>query len=112
MTDHMPDKEFHELFDRISEKIDLKGASTPAEINQRLSGKIREYGHASGTSPFASFHVENRISRLKRLIFAGFGRRAISEAIANPHGIVALTLKYGKRRAREILLKRRRKPIV
>jgi len=41
-VDFMPDKEFHELFNRISKKANLEGASTPEDINRRLKQKIKE----------------------------------------------------------------------
>jgi hypothetical protein len=110
--DFLPDKEFHRVFDRISEKVDLRGAGTPAEINERLNRKIEEYKYLYGTNPLAQLQAESRIAPLRTLIFAGFGRRTIIEAIADPHGKVALTLKYGRKKARHILLKRTRKPIV
>jgi hypothetical protein len=34
--DFMPDKEFHKIFNRISKTVDLTGAGTPEEINERL----------------------------------------------------------------------------
>lgn len=107
--DFMPDKEFHKLFDRISKIVDLHGAGTPREINVRLNQKINEYRYLPRRSQLAVFFARSRMPNLKKLIFAGFGRRAIDEAVAKPHGKVALTLKYGREKAREILLARARK---
>lgn len=108
--DFMPDKEFHKLFDRISKIVNLAGARTPQEINRRLKRKINEYRHLPRKDQIPSFFARSRMPDLKKLIFAGFGRRTIDEAIANPRGIVALTLKYGREKARQILrrLARRR----
>ena len=105
--DFLPDKEFHPIFDRVSRKVDLKGAGTPAEINERLKKKIKEIKKKR----LKPAKARRLISELMKLIFAGFGRRAIDEAIANPQGKVALTLKYGEEKAKEILLERARKRI-
>lgn len=107
--DFIPDKEFHKVFNRVSKKVNLKGAGTPQEINRRLNWKIKEYSHVTGKTPLAQFCAKRRISDLKKLIFAGFGRRTIDEAVANPQEKVALTLKYGRKRAKDILLDRARR---
>ena len=98
--DYLPDYEFNEIFDRVSKKVDLRGANSPKEVNRRLNQKIKEYPPRL-SSGWTSF--------LKRLMFAGFGRRTIDEAVANPHGIIALTLKHGREKARDILLARARR---
>jgi len=107
--DFIPDKEFHLIFDRVSRKVNLKGAGTPAEINERLRQKIEAYKLQRSRKRLNPKVAGRRISDLKRLIFAGFGRRTIDEAIANPQGKVALTLRYGWKGAKEILLERGRK---
>lgn len=104
--DFMPDKEFHKLFDRISIIVDLRGAATPREINKRLNRKIKEYRYLSRKGQLASFRASRMPDFLKRLISAGFGMRTIDEAVANPRGKIALTLKYGRGKARRILRKR------
>jgi hypothetical protein len=110
-VDFMPDKEFHPLFDRTSRKVNLKGCGTPAEIDERLKEKIEEYEYLRKKKRLAPRAARRRISDLKNLMFAGFGRRTIDEAIANPRGEVALTLIYGRENAKEILLERARKRI-
>lgn len=107
--DFIPDKEFHRIFNRVSKKVNLKGAGTPQEINRRLNRKIEEYRYLSGTTPLAQFRVKRRISDLENLISAGFGRRTIDEAVAKPQGKVALTLKYGREKAKDILSARARR---
>jgi len=109
--DFLPDKEFHPIFDRVSRKVDLKGAGTPAEINERLTRKIKEYKRQLKKKRLKPSRVKRLISGLRGLIFSGFGRRAIDEAIANPRGEVALTLRYGREKAKEILVERARKRI-
>lgn len=98
--DFMPDSEFNAIFDRVSAKVDLRGANSPKEVNRRLNQKTKEY------PPRLS---SDWISFLKRLMFAGFGRRTIDQAVANPQGKVALTLKYGREKAKDILLDRARR---
>jgi len=107
--DFMPDKEFHKLFDRVTKFVDLQGAGAPWEIHERLQQKIDEYRYLPRRNQLAVFFARSRMPNLKKLIFAGFGRRAIDEAVAKPHGKVALTLKYGREKARDILLARARK---
>lgn len=106
--DFIPDKEFHRIFDRVSKIVDLKGAGTPQEINERLNRKIKEGRYLPRRSQLGLFLARSRIPNLKRLIFAGFGRRTIDEGVARPQGIVALTLKYGREKAKDILLARAR----
>lgn len=107
--DFMPDKEFHKIFNRISKIVDLKGAGTPQEINRRLNRKINEYRDLPRRTQLAVFFARSRMPNLKKLIFAGFSRRTVDEAVANPRGEIALTLKYGRERARDMLRKRARR---
>ena len=107
--DFFPDKEFHKLFDRISQRINLEGAGSPTEINERLRQRIQELKYIYGNDPLAPLRTQGPISQIRALISGGFARHAIDEAIANPHGEIALTLKLGKRRAQKILMKRRRR---
>lgn len=107
--DFIPDKEFHIIFNRVSRTIDLKGAGSPAEINERLMERIREIRHHYGTSPLASLQAKRKISPLKSLISGSFGRRTIDEAISDPQGQVALTLKHGNQKAKGILWERSRR---
>ena len=108
--DFMPDKEFHVIFNRVSRTIDLKGAGTPSEIHERLKNRIKIYQRQEKELE-KPIQAKKRISNLKKLIFSGFGRRTIDEAVAKPHGKVALTLRHGREKARDILLVRSRKRI-
>jgi anaerobic ribonucleoside-triphosphate reductase len=123
--DFLPDKEFHPIFERVSRKVNLKGAGSPAEINERLKKQIKKEkektrmikeaiskGYAEKRA-LTRWLKKIRMSRkdLKKLIFSGFGRRTIDEAIARPHGKVALTLRHGRKKAKEILLERARRRI-
>lgn len=105
--DSLKDKEFNEIFERISITIDLKGCKTPGDVNRRLRQKIQEESYLAGPKILALLHATNQKSALERLI-PGFGRRSIDEAYANPKGTVALTLKYGRTKAKEILANRER----
>jgi hypothetical protein len=114
--DFLPDKEFHPIFDRVSRKVNLKGAGSSAEINRRLKLKIDGYKYLQKKKALHVFEISKKeaklgIRDLKKLIFRGFGRRTIDEAIARPRGKVALTLIYGRENAKDILLERSRKRI-
>lgn len=100
-TDFLPDYEFRDIFCRVATKVDLRGANTPQEVNQRLLRNINAY------PPRLS---QGWISFLSKLI-PSIGRRTIDEAIAQPRGIVALTLKYGKKTADRLLSEQSRKRI-
>jgi len=120
--DWMPDREFHPLFDRVIRRVNLKGAGSPAEINKRLTKKVKKekekiamineairegYAKAGPLSRWKK-KIRSDIKDTRQLVFAGFGRRTIDEAIVRPRGRIALTLKYGRTKATDILLKRAR----
>jgi hypothetical protein len=114
--DFLPDKEFHPIFDRVSRKVNLQGAGSPAEINRRLKLKIDGYKYLQKKKALLVFEISKKeaelgIRDLKKLMFRGFGRRTIDEAIARPRGKVALTLRYGRENARRILSERSRRRI-
>ena len=109
--DFMPDKEFHSLFDRINKYVNLQGCNTPADVNECLYSKIRSLKTLAKRGQINTRQVIRQISEYKKLIFSGFGRRTIAEAVADPRGKVALTLQYGRKKAREILLARARRRI-
>jgi len=114
--DFLPDKEFHPIFDRVSRRVNLKGAGSPAEINSRLKLKIDGYKNLKKKKALLVFEISKKEARLgirdlKKLMFRGFGRRTIDEAIARPRGKVALTLIYGRENAKDILLERSQKRI-
>lgn len=105
--DFMPDVEFHQIFKRISKKINLEGCATPQEVDARLKQGINEY-KTLGVSPFGTYVAYKQIAALRNLVAGGFGRRAIDEATAYPRGEIALTLKYGRKKAQLILTRRKR----
>jgi len=55
--------------------------------------------------------VRHKARLIKRLRASGFGRRVIDEGIADPYGLINLTLKYGYKRAKEIRLEHERRRI-
>jgi Holliday junction resolvasome RuvABC DNA-binding subunit len=95
------------MFDRTSKRVNLEGCATAQEINARLKRKINEYKTTDTEGPLEQFQLEKKIRSLKTLVEAGFARRTIYEAMANPRGKVALTLRYGRKRALHILSKRK-----
>jgi hypothetical protein len=122
-VDFMIDREFHPIFDRVTRKVNLKGAGSPAEINERLTKHIKKEKKKIKMikEAISEGHINKQATRkwlkkirvsikdLKQLMSAGFGRRTIDEAISRPHGKVALTLRYGRKKAKEILLERARR---
>ena len=105
-TDFVPDSEFNRIFDRVIFIVDLRGAKTPAEINKRLKMACDQARSLRRT--YRPKLSQGWISFLRKLV-PSFGRRTIDEAVANPRGKVALTLKYGRKKAKDILLDRARR---
>ena len=46
--DFLTDQEFNKIFDRVSKKVNLKGAQNQQEINRRLYQKSKEYRDLPG----------------------------------------------------------------
>ncbi|MDT8782291.1 MAG: hypothetical protein IAX22_06555 [Candidatus Bathyarchaeota archaeon] len=109
--DFIPDSEFHDIFARTSKKVNFKGASTAAQIDDRLIKKIHRIQNEYESDPLSQMQAESRIEPLKKLLFSGFGRRAIDEAIANPQGKIARTLKLDQEEIQRIKARRKRKLI-
>ena len=113
--DFLPDKEFHPLFDRVSKNVNLKGANTVDKINKKLGHKIKAYKFAKKVSKrlgiktptLKRFDVAEK--NTQNLIDSNFGVATISHANRHPDGIPALTIAYGREKAREIKLSRSRK---
>jgi hypothetical protein len=101
--DFVPDKEFHQLFNRVSRRVELKGCRTPADVNMRLRRKAKEVSHIASDNPLAKLRASNKADFYQRLVPA-FGKRVIDEAHTNPNGKIALTLKHGWKKA-QILFK-------
>ena len=111
MVDSLTDKEFNELFDRVSRRVDLTGCRTPGDVNKRLIQKSKERRYIPERNLLALLHASNRSSFFRQLI-PSFGKRTIDEAYARPKGIIALTLRHGREKAKDILLNRARRRLV
>jgi hypothetical protein len=108
--DFMPDKEFHHLFIRISNSVDLRRAFTPEEVNQRIihaSKELKFLAKEGYVRPKTGYH---RADNLEKLVYTGgrtdFGTRAVSMARRHPDGLENLTLNYGYSKAVDILIER------
>lgn len=85
-----------------------KGAFSVVEINERLEETIKDVRHSRFLlKPRARMIARN----LKKLKDARFGNRVIKEASEKPRGKVALTLRYGRKKAKRMLLERARRRI-
>lgn len=109
----MVDKEFHPVFDRLSETVELKGAYTPDEIDQRIKQKMRAFDYRA-KNPILSTHITTKKAKhskenLQKLLDNEFGIFVIAHARRHPDGIVNLTLHKGKDNAVKILLERKRR---
>jgi hypothetical protein len=111
--DFMPDKEFHHLFIRISNSVDLRRAFTPEEVNKRIIHEakgLKFLAKEGYVRPKAAYH---RADNLEKLVYTAgrtdFGTRAISTARRHPDGLENLTLNYGYSKAVDILLERNRR---
>jgi hypothetical protein len=102
--------EFHKIFDRVSENIDLKGRTSALAIELKLKD-VRDRSKAKFKIYKASakrVEAGRRAEWLDTLIEHDFAGRTIFEAIRNPRGMIALTLKHGRQEARQRILAQRR----
>jgi hypothetical protein len=108
--DRISSFEFFRIFDRVSDTVDLSGKFTVAEIERELA-KVRDYcarkyQEAESTRERARFKTD--MVSFNNLILYGFADRTIREALKNPNGIIAMTLRFGKAWARRRILAQRR----
>lgn len=117
--DSIPRYEFHKIFRRLSYDVNLKGAFTPEDIDDRLEEAISKFREAARDTMRES--ERKRLFKKARAIeilkVKGFAERTIREAINNPYGFVSLTLHYDIKKAEEMRLaferaRRRRRAIV
>jgi len=104
--DEMPNYEFHEIFDRVSSNVDLKGKFTVIEIEKAL-WRVREYCRRGyQKSETARERARFKIAKVSydNLLQHGFAHRVIEEASLDPQGFIAMTLRFGKIEARRRLL--------
>lgn len=102
--------EFHEIFDRVSMTVDLKGCLSALEMERKLDeardlckAKTKIVKRRARKAKYG-----RRAEWLDTLIESDFAGRAVFEACRDPHGFLALTLKYGRSDARQRILAQRR----
>ena len=105
--------EFHCIFNRTSDTVDLKGKLSVQAIEEEMA-KAREscrkrYGRAESSRERR--RLKTSVIQLGHLVDYGFARRAIFEGVRNPSGLIALTLNYGKIEAKRRILAQRRAQI-
>lgn len=110
--------EFHGIFNRVSKTINLKGCRSPDDIDKKLANAEHYYKKARsvvGKDTKEDRFIRKRLSRkakhARQLIENGsptFSQMIFIEAADNPHGIVNMTLHYGRKKAREIMLTTRK----
>lgn len=104
--DNIPSYEFHRIFHRTAQTVNLKGKFTAEEIEEELvrvrdiCKRLSERAETRKTQTKYRF----KAVQLDRLIEYGFPQRVIAEARAKPKGIVALTLRYGHEEAKRRML--------
>jgi uncharacterized protein YceH (UPF0502 family) len=95
--------------------VPTKGAYTPEELRQRTKRKIKDYERAKkitkelGIEKKAIERINRAEKNLKKLNDSDFPEIVIAKARRNPDGKIALTLKYGPEKAKDILLARARR---
>lgn len=106
----MSDKEFHGLFRREANAVNMKGCNSPEDIRDRIKAKRDAYKERKKQLKERGVYsksLNRSLWQQKKLLDHGFPDRAINEAIANPRGMEGLTFKYGAKKAEEIMLHRK-----
>jgi hypothetical protein len=104
--DSIPSYEFHAIFERTSQAIDLKGKYTEEEIEEeliRVRNKCKRLAEQAETRKKQAIYNSKKVA-IEKLVEYGFPRRVIIEAQRDPKGKVALTLQCGYREAKRRLL--------
>lgn len=108
--DSIPDREFLEIFNRISEIVNFGGSKNPQEVKNRIKRVLKKqrerYQAAKRRSTFRKY--KRGYSHLGNLYRNGFHSRIWKEAVNNPDGYIDLVLRYGNVRARKIMQERKR----
>ena len=124
--DSIPDRQFMDIFDRVTEYIDLKGCNTPEDIEERMRWAtkfmrtIRRKAKKKSTKrkwrtmlklmyTLRREGVPAKSPKLKGKTRVGFQTRVMEEVMLHPRRAIALTLTYGKKRALRILRERARR---
>jgi hypothetical protein len=105
----IPRYEFHKIFDRVSQNIDLQHCTSALAIELALREARDKSKVLSKRNRVKASRVEfgRQAEWLDTLIEHDFAGRAIFEATRNPRGSIALTLMYGRQEARRIQAQRR-----
>ena len=104
--DSIVDPEFSGIFDRTTEYISLKGCLSPDDIDKRMEHlakvllKAKHYAKKDSTK----HRWGKKFKAVMTLRKEGFAQRVIYEAVTRPKSIYNLTLLFGKRKAKEIML--------
>lgn len=118
--DTIPDREFMDIFKRVSIIVDLKGCQTPEDVKARIeeaktamvragraaekdSTKKKWFGRVKFLNAIKKEGTWSENLAKKRV---GFQTRTIDEASEHPNGRIALTLTHGNEMADEIQRKR------
>jgi hypothetical protein len=124
--DSIPDREFSKIYDRVSEYIDLAGCVSVEDIEDRMidaielmrkagrkakktSTRKKWYGRAKLLMTLGRDGVPARSKELKGKTRVGFATRTAEYVMLHPRSRIALTLTYGKEKARKIMNERLRK---
>ena len=110
------DLEFHAVFNRVSKIIDFRGAYGVNAVHQRINHHIyslegkRVIMQERGRRP-PKYLTSDQVQLAKLLKQDRFAQNVTSELVSNPHGFVALTVRYGRKKAEQMSLRRRRRRI-
>jgi hypothetical protein len=107
--DNISEYEFAEIFDRISSVIDLQGKLTVHAINAEIV-KARDQcrkRYFEAETMQERHRCKAELVRYNNLLFNGFANRTIKEAMNEPNGFIAMTLRFGKLETKRRLLAQR-----
>ena len=111
--DTIPDREFIHIFNRTAKYVNIKGGWDPKVLDGRMKKVQKAMFIAKSKSKKASTKRKwgRKAKAIKTLRERGFARRVIEDAIARPYGYISNCLKYGVKKAKEIMLSEKRKRI-
>lgn len=104
--DSIPSYEFHKIFRRLSYDVDLKGAFTPEDIDERLAKVQRKFKKEAKRTAASEQRkrLRKKAKAIEILQDKNFAGKTIAEATRSRYGIVNLTLHYGRKKAEEMKL--------
>jgi hypothetical protein len=106
--DSIVDGEFAAIFSRTTEYVNFRHCVTPDDIDKRMKNvakvllKAKHYARKESTKR----RWGKKFKAMMTLRKEGFANRVIYEAVMRPKSIYNLTLLFGKRKAKEIMLSR------